>query len=246
MAQQQDYGVTSSADRQPAARPVRRQSLHEQAIDRLRDMIVEGELGPGARLVEIDICRQLEISRTPLREALKVLASEGLIELLPNRGARVTRVSVEQVGELFEAIAGIEGMAAELACRRMTQDDLDRLKEMHEQITRLHGEQRRHEYFQLNHQIHEIVVRLAGNRVLAETHAKLLARARRIRYMAILSTARWDEALGEHVDFMNALIAREAQRAGEIWRRHVARTGEVVQAALSAEMGRPQIGALYA
>lgn len=234
------------ADRWSKARPVRRQSLHEQAIDQLRDMIVEGELGPGVRLVEAEICRHLDISRTPLREALKVLASEGLIELLPNRGARVTQVSVEQVGELFEAIAGIEGMAAELACRRMTGDDLEQLKAMHERIVRLHGERKRHEYFQLNHQIHEIVVRLAGNRILAETHAKLLARARRIRYMAILSTARWDEAVGEHAGFMNALVARKAQRAGEIWRRHVARTGEVVQAALSAELGRPQVGVLYA
>ncbi|HSE79720.1 MAG TPA: GntR family transcriptional regulator [Alphaproteobacteria bacterium] len=235
-----------SSEQLPRARPVRRQSLHEQAIDQLRNMIVEGELGPGARLVEAEICRHLDISRTPLREALKVLASEGLVELLPNRGARVTRVSVEHVDELFEAIAGIEGMAAGLACRRMSVDDLERLKEMHELIVRLHGEHKRHEYFQLNHQIHEIVVRLAGNRILAEMHSKLLARARRIRYMAILSTARWDEALGEHIEFMNALSTRNAERAGEIWRRHVARTGEVVRAALSAETERPRIGPLYA
>jgi DNA-binding GntR family transcriptional regulator len=222
----------------PAERPrrrlVRRQSLHAQATDQLRDMIVEGELAPGARIGEAELCAQLGISRTPLREALKVLASEGLVELLPHRGARVTQVTAEQVGELFEVIAALEGLAAELAARRLTDRDLERLQAMHDRMAQCHAERRRHDYFRLNHKMHQLIVALAGNGVLAATHEQLMVRARRSRYQAILSLERWDEAMAEHVALMDALSRRDADLAGALWRRHVARTGEVVRAALAA------------
>jgi DNA-binding GntR family transcriptional regulator len=224
----------------PRRRQVRRQSLHAQAIDQLRDMIVEGELAPGARIGESELCAQLGISRTPLREALKVLASEGLVELLPHRGARVTQVTAEQVGELFEVIAGLEGLAAELAVGRMIERDLERLRGMHDRMAQCHAEQRRHDYFRLNHKMHQLIVALAGNGVLAATHEQLMVRARRSRYMAILSLERWDEAMTEHVELMDALTRRDPEGAGAIWRRHVARTGEVVRAAL--ESGGPPGG----
>jgi DNA-binding GntR family transcriptional regulator len=216
----------------PQGSPLNRESLHAQAIDRLRDMIVEGELAPGARVIEGDLCEQLAISRTPLREALKVLASEGLIELLPHRGARVTEVTAAEVGELFEVIAGLEGLAAELATLRMSERDLQRLRGMHERLQRFHAARRRHDYFRVNHKIHHLIVALAGNGILTTTHERLLARARRGRYLAILSERRWDEAMHEHVELMAAFEARNAAQAGVIWRRHTARTGEVVQAAL--------------
>jgi DNA-binding GntR family transcriptional regulator len=209
-----------------------RESLHAQAIDRLRDMIVEGELAPGARVIEADLCEQLAISRTPLREALKVLASEGLLELLPHRGARVTEVTAHEVGALFEVIAGLEGLAAELAAQRMSERDLERLRTMHERLQRYHTARRRHDYFRVNHKIHQLIVGLAGNGILTATHDRLLALARRGRYLAILSNERWDEAMREHVELMAALEAGDAARAGIIWRQHTARTGEVVRAAL--------------
>lgn len=217
-----------------SGRRLQRASLHAQAIERLRDMIVEGELAPGARIVEAELCAQLGISRTPLREALKVLASEGLIELLPHRGARVTEVTAEEIGELFEVIAGLEGLAAELAAERMSDRDLERLEAMHERLERYHVARRRHDYFRINHKIHHLIVALAGNGILTATHERLLAQARRGRYLAILSNERWDEAMREHVELMAALRARDAARAGTIWRRHTARTGEVVRAALAA------------
>jgi DNA-binding GntR family transcriptional regulator len=216
----------------PQGVPLHRESLHAQAIDRLRDMIVEGELAPGARVIEADLCEQLGISRTPLREALKVLASEGLVELLPHRGARVTEVRAHDIGALFEVIAGLEGLAAELAAQRMSERDLERLRTMHERLQRYHAARRRHDYFRINHKIHHLIVVLAGNGILTATHERLLAQARRGRYLAILSEARWDEAMREHVELMAALEERDAARASRIWRRHTARTGEVVRAAL--------------
>lgn len=229
--------------REPAdRRAITRQSLHDQTIDRLRDMIVEAELTPGDRIIENDLCEQLAISRTPLREALKVLASEGLVELLPHRGARVTEITAVEIGELFEVIATLEGLAAELAAANMKDRDIKRLESMHERMMKHHAGRRRHDYFLLNHKIHQLIVSLAGNSVLIITHTRLMAQARRGRYMAILSRERWDEAMQEHVEIMVAFRSHDAKAAGQIWRRHVQRTGDVVRATLDPNRrskGRP-------
>src|SRR5689334_7564574 len=91
----------------------RRRMLHEEVVSRLRDMLLEGEIAPGARIPERDLCGKLEISRTPLREALKVLAAEGLVLLLPNRGARAAKLTEKDVQDLFEVCQGLEALAGE-------------------------------------------------------------------------------------------------------------------------------------
>jgi DNA-binding GntR family transcriptional regulator len=201
-------------------------------VDRLRDMIVEGEIAAGERLHENNLAQTLRVSRTPLREALKLLANEGLVELLPGRGARVIRQTQEGVMELFEVISGLERLAAELAAVRMTGRDLERLKKMHERMaTHFHAGER-HEYFALNHQIHIFIVTAAKNATLAATHAGLMVRARWGRYTALASNERWSEAMAEHEALMEALAARDATRAGEIMFQHDRRTGETTRAIL--------------
>jgi DNA-binding GntR family transcriptional regulator len=217
---------------QPATRLIRRRPLHDEAAERLRDMIVEGHLAAGERVNEADLCAQLGISRTPLREALKVLAAEGLVDLLPRRGARIARLGAREVGELFEVLSGLERTAAELAAARVTAKDLARLRRLQQRIEQHHQARRRHEYFRENQALHEAIVALSGNVVLKETHARLMVRVRRARYAAILSQERWDESVREHAGILAALEAGDARRAGELMHRHVARTGEVVGAAL--------------
>jgi DNA-binding GntR family transcriptional regulator len=211
-----------------APRIVARMSLHEQTTTRLRDLIVKGTLAPGARLVEVDLCRRLAISRTPLREAFKVLASEGLVHIHPNRGASVTRMTPAETIELFEVIAQLEAMGAATAAQRMSEDNLAKLSAMHEQLAAWYAQGRRHDYFELNQRIHRAVVALSGNRILVDTHARLIARARRSRYQAILFDARWTESVEEHGQAMAAFIRRDPAAVADIWRRHVLRTGEVI------------------
>ena len=103
-----------------APRVLARLSLHEQTTTRLRDSIVRGTLVPGKRLIEAELCRRLAVSRTPLREAFKVLASEGLIDIHPNRGATVVRMTAEETTQLFAVIANLEAMGAEMTAVRMT------------------------------------------------------------------------------------------------------------------------------
>jgi DNA-binding GntR family transcriptional regulator len=214
-----------------AAHLIRRRPLHDEVTERLRDMIVEDRLAAGERVDEAFLCEQLGVSRTPLREALKILATEGLVDLLPRRGARIALLGARELGELFEVLSGLERTAAELAAVRATDKDLARLRRLQRRIEQHHQAQRRHEYYQENHALHTAIVALSGNAVLKETHARLLARVRRARFMAILSQERWDESVREHAEILAALEARDARRAGELMRHHVARTGEVASAA---------------
>jgi len=210
-------------------RSIERRSLHRDVADQIRDMIVEGELPPGERINEGALSEQFGISRTPLREALKVLASEGLVELRPNRGTRVSAITPEEVGELFEAVSGIERMAGELAALRMTERDIERLKGLHERMERHYEAGERHDYFRLNQQIHNTIVSLAGNSILEATHASLMVRVRRARYLAIQSPERWHESVQEHRAIMQALETRDSAAAGNLLLNHVRRTGEVVK-----------------
>jgi DNA-binding GntR family transcriptional regulator len=230
-----DVPKASSRPRGPLA-ITRSRPLHEEVVDRLRDMIIEGAIKPGERLHEIDLSARLKVSRTPLREALKLLANEGLVDLLPGRGARVSTLSAEGVGELFEVVSGLERLAVELAATRMTGRDLDRLLRMHDKMAAHFAAGERHEYFSLNHDIHVAIVAAAKNDTLAATHAALMVKARRGRYTALASEDRWREAMAEHDALMMALTQRDGKLAGDILFQHDQRTGATTRDMLKKSM----------
>jgi DNA-binding GntR family transcriptional regulator len=226
----EDQAPTPENDATPV--PIRRRSLHDEATERIRDMIVEGRLAAGEWINEAELCQQLQISRTPLREALKVLATEGLVELVPRRGAHVARLSVRELVDLFEALSGVEGLAAELAAARMSEADFEKLRQLQLRIEQRHKAKDRLTYFHENHELHVAIVRCSGNSAIIDIHARLIARVRRARYQAILSEARWNAAVEEHAQILAALEKRDIRRAGEFMRQHVAHTGEVVRASM--------------
>jgi DNA-binding GntR family transcriptional regulator len=199
-----------------------------EVVDRLRDLIIEGEIEPGERLHEMNLSETLNVSRTPLREALKLLASEGLVDLLPGRGARVSVLSAGGAQDLFEVVSGLERLAAELAAVRMTSRDLARLKAMHDRMSEHFAAGEKREYFALNHAIHVAIVAAAKNDTLTGTHATLMSRARRGSYAALASEARWKESMTEHEELMEALERRDAKLAGDILFTHDRHTGETI------------------
>ena len=180
----------------------------------------------------------LQVSRTPVREALKLLASQGLVELLPGRGARVVRLRPEAILELFEVISGLERYAVELASARMTRRELARLQALHERMVLHYRQGRRPDYFRLNQEIHLGLVAAARNPTLKATHAVLMAKAGGSRYTALMSPERWAEAVAEHEALMQALATRDPAQAGRIMLQHVRRTGEVASAVLRDEASR--------
>jgi DNA-binding GntR family transcriptional regulator len=208
-----------------------------QVANTLRDMIIRGEVQPGGRIIERALCEQLRVSRTPLREALKLLEVEGLIEISQNRGARIMSFTQAEARNLFEVIAGLESLAAELAVTRIGATDLALLDGMHERMCAHYARREKDPYFELNSLVHDEIVRLSGNPVLVATHASLMLRARRGRYMAILDPRRWQESVEEHEAVMAAFHARDPEQARLVWRRHLLRTGETVCGVLKRETG---------
>lgn len=198
-----------------------RRPLHEEAAERLRDMIVEGELTPGARITEQSLCDRMGFSRTPLREAIKTLTSEGLIVLQPNRGATVASLSLDDIEDTFRVIGVLEALAGELACENVRDDDIAEIRVLHYQMAlhRTRGE--RLDYFNLNQRIHEKIVELSGNAVLLETHRRLGGRIRRHRFAANVAPERWNQAIREHEEMLEALAARDGRKLAEVLRRHL-------------------------
>lgn len=199
-----------------------RRPLHEEAVDQLRDLIVRGQLAPGARLNERLLTGQLGISRTPLREAIKLLAAEGLVELLPNRGAIVTPIEAARLAETLQVMGALEGLAGELACARASNEHLAEIRALHYEMLAMHARGDLAGYFTSNQAIHLKIVEAAGNAVLANTYRQLNAYARRARYMANLSKERWDAAVREHEEILRALAARDADRLKALLRDHLA------------------------
>src|SRR3546814_11754515 len=113
------------------AAPIQRRPLHNELADRLRHMIVEGELAPGEKLSEKDLCSQFGVSRTPLREAMKVLATEGLVLLTPNRGCPVAKLTLADLAEAFPLRGALEALSGAPACRYITDTEIPRIHELH-------------------------------------------------------------------------------------------------------------------
>jgi DNA-binding GntR family transcriptional regulator len=206
--------------------------LHETVVDRLRDMIVHGELTAGTKLNERVLCETLGASRTPLREALKYLASEGLVRLLPNRGAIVAPLEPERVKQTFAVMGALEALAGELACRNATDAEINEIRALHYQMLAHHARGELAEYFRCNQEIHAKLLDASGNEPLAEIYRSLNANVRRARYMANLSRERWDHAVKEHDDMLDALVRRDGAALQRILRDHLANKLVLVMEAL--------------
>ncbi len=205
--------------------PVFRPPLHTEVTDRLRRMIVRLELQPGERINELDLATLLHVSRTPLREALKLLQSEGLITQQPNRSAIVSPITQAETAELFEALAGIERLGGELTTRRIDADGLAYLRHLHDEMFSLHAAGDQEAYFELNDRIHRAFVELSANTRLINIHAQLIAGATRIRYAALQEDGRWEESVAEHKDILLAVAEGDDRQVGELIAQHVLQTG---------------------
>lgn len=227
------HGAATALPRRQLRVP--RAGLYEQAATRLRQLIVRGDLAPGQQLLEADLSDALGVSRTPLREALKQLASEGLVELRLNRSTIVAPLRRNELIELFEALSGIERCAAELAATRMEARDFEQLETMQGRIEWHHNRGEMRDYFEINQHIHGAIVGFARNGVLKATHDVLLPRAERARFFGLSVLGRWEESVRDHREILDALKARDPERAGQLLGHHVRRTGEVVAGTLPVD-----------
>ncbi len=206
------------------APPIARVSLHDQVVGRVRDLIIEGVLTAGTRINEVQLCQQLGVSRTPLREALKFLASEGLIELVAARGAVVRAFTAKDVRDMLDVLGVLEAYAARLACRVAGDAGIAEVRQLHDRMVERYAARDRLTYFKLNQAIHSAFLALSGNAALAEAHAAIQSRMKRIRYIGNEEPPKWAEALAEHEEMIRALEARDGDALAAIVVRHLENT----------------------
>lgn len=209
-----------------------RRSLHDELASQLRDMLVRGELKAGDKISEQALCARFGVSRTPLREALKVLANEGLVILAPNRGASVARISRDEIDELFPIMGALEALAGEIACARATEADIAAVQAMHDEMVEHYRAGDAAPYLRLNRQIHEAFFEMAGNQSLSQLYQTLLVRIHAIRFIAQKSSKRWREAVEEHEVMMAALRVRDGTRLATVLRQHLRHKAQMVRESL--------------
>ena len=209
-------------------------TLQEETTRRLRDLIIRGELEAGARLNERELTEQLGISRTPLREATRRLASEGLVELLPHRGAIVAPIDAARVRDALEVMGALEAYAGEIACARATDAEINEIRALHFEMLADRAREDHQSYFARNQAIHFRIIDCARNEVLSQTYRVLNDRVRRVRYQANVNRQRWDQAIAEHEEILAALVARDAARLKRQLAGHLANKLGAVSRALEA------------
>jgi len=211
------------------ARGIVRATLPAQVAEHLRDMIAADELSAGAKLNERELTTHLKISRTPLREAIKMLAAEGLVRLVPNRGAFVADPSSSEVGDMLEAMGALEAICGELACARATDAQIAAIRQVHERMLKAYERRDRRTYFKLNQEIHRRIAQASRNATLQRLHETLNARLYRVRFMSN-KTDRWRSAVEEHEAIADALERRDVQELRRLLREHLGQTWKKVQA----------------
>ena len=203
-------------------------ALHERVTARLRQMLVEGLIAPGAKLNERELAEVLQVSRTPLREAIRMLAAEGLVELLPNRGAVALQLSEDYVLHTFEVMAGLEGMSGELAAQRISDAELAEIRAMQYEMMACYTRRDLSGYYRINSQIHAAINAAARNPVLQACYAQVNARLQALRFRSNQDEQKWARAMHEHEQMVEALGRRDAAGLRQLLIRHLHHKREVV------------------
>ena len=201
--------------------PLRRASLHEEVAARLRQMIFERQLAPGDWVDELRLAGDWQISRTPLREALKVLAAEGLVTLVPRQGCKVTELSEDDADELFPVMALLEGRCAHEAVLKATPADVKALRRLHEVLEKHAAAKNIDGYYRANHEFHTKVQALAANRWLDRAINDLRIFVRMLRGRQLNWPGRMDASINEHRVFIDAFEQRDATRAERVMHDHL-------------------------
>ena len=201
-----------------ALAPLSSRALYEEVAELLRERIFRQELKPGSWIDELKLAEEYGISRTPLREALKVLATEGLVTMKLRRGAYVTEVSERDLAEVYHLLAVLESDAAAVAAERANAQQMRELQDLHHRLAAASGE--REEFFRINEAFHRKLLAVADNRWREQMVADLRKVMKLNRHHSLLKAGRIEESLAEHAAIMQALEQRDPLEAGARMREH--------------------------
>jgi len=200
---------------------IKKATLHIQIADRLREMIMTGEFKEGDKINENELCSAMGISKTPLREALRVLSAEGLISLVPNRGSFVTKPTIQEIQEMFEVMSVLEGVCAKAAAERMGPQDLTRLEKLHEGLEKEFRRRHQQNYIRLNNRYHSFIQELAGNRTLNQIVDGLRKKILLYRFQSLNLKGRFEDSIREHRELLAAFRDRNPELAEQLMKKHL-------------------------
>ncbi|MDO5641748.1 MAG: GntR family transcriptional regulator [Paracoccus sp. (in: a-proteobacteria)] len=215
-------------------------SLHDTLVADLRGLVVEGHLRSGQRVPEAALCQRFGISRTPLREALKVIAAEGFVHLRPNRGAVVAPLDADEIGQIFELKGALERLIGRAVPDRAGPADIAALDALHADLGRAVDRGDLAVYSQLNHDFHQHLADLLGNPLLSQTYDTLQKKIWRCRMLVNAGPERLHASYAEHEAIMIAIRARTPRDLAARLVTHNDRTCAAMRAAVAHELARPR------
>ncbi len=220
---------------------IRVESLSQEIAKRIREMIRKGVLKKGDRIVEKPLCQAMGVSRTPLREALRLLSSEGLIELIPNRGGFVAEPSMKDIREMFQVMSILEGTCARECAKKIDDKGLTKLEKLFDKLEKYFEQENHEKYMSVNHSYHTLVQELAGNKVLSEVINGLRQKILLYRYRQIYLPNRLNTSMQEHRDLQDAFRKRDPEAAERLMKEHLMRQCEVLESAEADTPDSPRL-----
>ncbi|MEW5866525.1 MAG: GntR family transcriptional regulator [Bacillota bacterium] len=198
-----------------------RPALYDEVYNAIKDAILHHHLGPGTRLTEIELSKRLGVSRTPVREAIRRLGSEGFVTILPRKGAIVTSLSLEGIREIYEIREALESQAARLAAVRGTEDHIRKMQEILDRYAEAVKASDTQAIVDLDTEFHATLFEASGNTRMGRMIQTVREQARLLRRRSVMIPERSARSLAEKVEFMKALVARDGERAAHLMRLHV-------------------------
>jgi DNA-binding GntR family transcriptional regulator len=211
------------------------QNLHEATFQTLRSLLVEGKIAPGSKLNERELAERLHVSRTPIREAIRRLAADGLVELIANRGAIAIELSLADVIHTFDVIAELEGYSGELAAKNINESTLSELEALQYEMMASYARRDLSSYYKLNLGIHHLINQSANNPVLTKVFSQVNARIEALRFRSNQDGVKWEKAVEEHQEMLDALKTRDSARMRKVMISHVTNKRDVVVQLLKSE-----------
>lgn len=219
-------------NKQPRLSPIQLDNykpLREAVFEAVRDAIISGVLSPGERLMEVQLAEEMGVSRTPVREAIRKLETEGFIAMMPHKGAYVAGISAKDILDVFEVRAALEALAARLAAARITEEELDKLRGA---ITKTDNMQNIEAVVASDTGFHNIIYQASRNEKLMQFIAHLKEQMKRFRTTSLAMPGRTEIASQEHEQIMKALADRNADLAADLSRQHIEKAENSVMQAI--------------
>ncbi len=209
-------------------RVIEKRALHDEILPILRQEIVSAKWNPGQRLPESLLCERFGVSRTPLRDALKALAAEGLIALSHNTGAIVTRPNTEDIQDKLAVLELVECYAAREACAKASDAELRRIAKLHKQMGEAFARRDMDRNYRLNNEVHAAIIKASHNSTLVDIHANLFRHIERLRYLSLVHEDVGVDSWAEHDRFVSALLNRDAAAAYASLKSHLRRVARKI------------------